>query len=117
MLIPMFMFVIMLNIYNFILSIGMDQNKCHLPHFVTDSKGTSSLNKLKTHLLGAIVHGHGNYGFVDYNQYPHDANLTIHALVSILSMMTSTMMGRSTSAMWSQSGIPIQISSVDLAVL
>ena len=40
--------------------------------------------KLKTHVVGSLVHGRGKFFFVDYNQYPHDTNLVLSCLLRIL---------------------------------
>ena len=40
--------------------------------------------KLKTHIVGTLVHGRGKYFFIDYQQYPHDTNMTLTCLVNIL---------------------------------
>lgn len=39
---------------------------------------------LRTHLTGAIVHGQGSEGYLDYLQYPHDPNLTMNVLLRLL---------------------------------
>ncbi|XP_053384146.1 uncharacterized protein LOC128550076 [Mercenaria mercenaria] len=70
---------------------GMDQKKTELPHYLYLSSFVSSLWKLKTHLVGVIVHGIGNYGFFDYYQYPHGSNLTIHCLLSTLYMQKDSL--------------------------
>ena len=63
---------------------GMDQSATNLPHLKKISKSTVNLWHLRTHLTGAIVHGHGSEGFLDFLQYPHDPNLTINILLKIL---------------------------------
>ena len=65
---------------------GMDQSKTFLPRFVQQAKQVSNMWKLKTHVTGAIVHGHGVYGYFDSCQWPHASNMTIHVLVNILYM-------------------------------
>ena len=35
-------------------------------------------------MTGAIIHGHGSEGFLDFLQYSHDPNLTINVLLRIL---------------------------------
>ena len=62
----------------------MDQSATNLPHLKKISKSTVNLWHLRTHLTGAIVHGHGSEGFLDFLQYPHDPNLTINILLKIL---------------------------------
>lgn len=42
---------------------GMDQSKTQIPHFVHASKFTSSMWRLRVHLVGVILHGIGVYGF------------------------------------------------------
>lgn len=68
---------------------GMDQSKTNIPALIPESKSTSSLTRLRTHLTGAIVHTqspHGKllYAFYDMMQWPHDSNLTLEVLSSIL---------------------------------
>ena len=63
---------------------GMDQSKTDIPHFLYLSSLVSGMWKLRTHLIGAIVHGIGIYGYFDYYQYPHGSNLTIHVLLDVL---------------------------------
>ncbi|XP_071151155.1 uncharacterized protein, partial [Mytilus edulis] len=64
---------------------GMDQSKTDLPHYYkwNNPNGASS-QKLKTHITGSIVHGRGKYFFMDFNQFPHDTNLTLSCLLHIL---------------------------------
>ncbi|XP_053382926.1 uncharacterized protein LOC123562861 [Mercenaria mercenaria] len=70
---------------------GMDQKKTELPHYLYLSSFVSNLWELKTHLVGVIVHGIGNYRFFDYYQYPHGSNLTIHCLLSTLYMQKDSL--------------------------
>lgn len=63
---------------------AMDQSKTEIPHFLFLSTIMKGMWKLRTHLVGAIVHGFGVFGFFDYFQYPHASNLTIHVLLTIL---------------------------------
>ena len=67
----------------------MDQAKTNLPNTKLIAKSTSSLWRLRTHVTGAIVHtkapcGKIQYCFVDLLQYPHDSNLNITIIVSVL---------------------------------
>ena len=48
---------------------GMDQSKTEIPHTVYRSTLTSSLWKLRTHLVVVIAHGRGIFGFFDHYQY------------------------------------------------
>ena len=66
---------------------GMDQKKTCLPHWPEEATTVSSLEKVKTHVVGARMHGIGNNAFIDCNQYPHDSNLTITVLLQSLLMM------------------------------
>ena len=50
---------------------------------------TAKFRKLKTHVLGVIVHGIMTVDFFDYNQYSHASNLTIHAFLHSLIMLSS----------------------------
>ncbi|XP_061171052.1 uncharacterized protein LOC133180592 [Saccostrea echinata] len=70
---------------------GMDQSKTSLPHFVHASKFTSTMWKLRVHLIGVIVHGIGIYGFFDLFQYSHSTNLTISILLSVLYSMKDSL--------------------------
>ena len=63
---------------------GMDQSATHLPHLKKISKSSVNLWHLRTHFTGAIVHGKGSSGYLDFLQYPHDPNLTINVLLRIL---------------------------------
>ena len=63
---------------------GMDQSATNLPHLKKISKSTVNLWHLRTHFTGAIVHGKGSEGYLDFLQYPHDPNLTMNVLLRIL---------------------------------
>ncbi|WAR14973.1 hypothetical protein MAR_005078 [Mya arenaria] len=65
---------------------GMDQAKTSLPHFAgRQSKSISNVDLLKTHVTGVINHGNGCFhSYVDFNQFPHDPNLTINILLRAL---------------------------------
>ena len=63
---------------------GMDQSATNLPHLKKVSKFTVNLWHLRTHFTGAIVHGKGSEGSLDFLQYPHDPNLTMNVLLRIL---------------------------------
>lgn len=65
---------------------GMDQSATNLPYFKKIGKSTVNLWHLRTHLTGAIIHGHGSEGFLDFQQYPHDPNLTMNILLRLLVM-------------------------------
>ncbi|XP_052787711.1 uncharacterized protein LOC128222654 isoform X2 [Mya arenaria] len=71
---------------------GMDQSKTNLPHFTGRlPKSLSAADLLKTHITGAICHGHGGmYSFLDINQFPHDPNLTIDVILRILEKTVTT---------------------------
>lgn len=43
-----------------------------------------SLNFCRTHLTGAIDHGHGVHCYIDLLTWPHDANLVINVLVDLI---------------------------------
>ncbi|VDI55323.1 Hypothetical predicted protein [Mytilus galloprovincialis] len=70
---------------------AMDQAKTMIPHFTATPKFADGMWKLKTHLLGAIVHGIGAYGFFDIFQWPHGSNLTVSTLMNILFMMKDSL--------------------------
>ncbi|XP_077864883.1 uncharacterized protein LOC144350661 [Saccoglossus kowalevskii] len=68
---------------------GMDQNKTDLPHLIKEDKGTSNLHRLRSHVTGNIVHtgvtsGKLPYVYIDFNQVPHDSNLTLNVLLEVL---------------------------------
>ena len=62
---------------------GMDQNTTSMPHFKHIKKSDVNLWQLRTHLTGAIVHGHSSYAYLDYLQWPHDPNLTCNILLKV----------------------------------
>ncbi|XP_060583861.1 uncharacterized protein LOC132740023 [Ruditapes philippinarum] len=65
---------------------GMDQSKTNLPHFKGRlPKSINPVDLLKTHITGVISHGHGGFHtFTDFNQFPHDPNLTITVILKML---------------------------------
>ncbi|XP_053381316.1 uncharacterized protein LOC123543812 [Mercenaria mercenaria] len=65
---------------------GMDQGKTSLPHFAgRPSKIINHADLLKTHVSGIVNHGQGKFStYVDFNQYPHDPNLTINLILKTL---------------------------------
>ena len=62
----------------------MDQNKTDVPHLVRVPKACQNIRNLRTHLTGNLVHGRGSYGFFDFQQWPHDCNLTLTSLLLTL---------------------------------
>ena len=38
----------------------------------------------RTHITGALIHGHGGCAFSDLHEWPHDSNLTINVLLNVL---------------------------------
>lgn len=58
---------------------------CSFPN----SKASSAMERVRVHLTGVIVHGHGAYGFFDMDEWPHNANITINVLLNVLSMHPS----------------------------
>jgi hypothetical protein len=63
---------------------GMDQNSTNLPHMKRIQKSDVNLWFLRTHLTGAIVHGHAVYAFLDFMQWPHDPNLTTNLIAQLI---------------------------------
>ena len=68
---------------------GMDQNKTNIPSLLRQAKSMQNLQRLRTHLSGALVHTRSPYGkhiyaFYDLLQWPHDCNLVIEVLCQIL---------------------------------
>lgn len=75
--------------YGTIIIDGMDQAKTNLPHLIRESKSSSGLWNLRTHVTGSLFHTkspHGKlaFSFIDLIQWPHDSNLTITILVKVL---------------------------------
>ncbi len=73
---------------------GMDQNKTNVPHITQQTKSSQNLWRLRTHLTGALIHtksekGKLAFAFFDLLQWPHDSNLTITVLTSILTQLQS----------------------------
>ena len=56
---------------------GMDQNKTNVPRMVRVPKSCQNIWNLRTHLTRALVHGRGSYRYFDFQQFPHDCNLTL----------------------------------------
>ncbi len=70
----------------------MDQSKTNLPRLTQTPKSAQNLQQLRTHISAALVHtrspdGKLAYAFIDMLQYPHNCNLTLHVLLSILKEM------------------------------
>ncbi|KAL3890072.1 hypothetical protein ACJMK2_002369 [Sinanodonta woodiana] len=64
---------------------GMDQRKTDLPHYKAwNNPNGAGSKKLRTHIMGSIVHGRNKHFFVDYNQYPHNTNMSLTILLNIL---------------------------------
>lgn len=68
----------------------MDQSKTNVPAFLRSAKSTQNLQRLRTHISGALVHtrapyGKLNYAFYDLLQWSHDCNLVVEVLCQILS--------------------------------
>lgn len=66
---------------------AMDQAKTSLPHFSTQSKSLSNIWRLRVHLMAAIVHGIGIFGFFDTFQWAHGSSFTISILVHVLGIL------------------------------
>ena len=68
----------------------MDQSKTNVPNLRRISKSTANLQRLRNHLVGAIIHsglcpmGKAYFGFFDMYQYKHDSNLTMNILCVLL---------------------------------
>ena len=68
----------------------MDQSKTDVPNVRRISKSTANLQRLRTHLTGAIVHsglnptGKSYFGFFDIFQWKHDSNLTMNIILKVL---------------------------------
>ena len=69
---------------------GMDQSKTDVPNERRICKSSANLQKLRTHLVGAILHsglspmGKIFLGCFDIFQWKHDSNLTMNILLILL---------------------------------
>lgn len=69
---------------------GMDNNKTHIPRERRISKEHANVSRLKSHVVGAIVHSglprHEKeiFACLDLFEWPHDPNLTANALICVL---------------------------------
>ena len=61
---------------------GMDQDKTNIPHITSNPKALAGQYTLETHVTGVKLHGRESLMFIDYNQFPHDTNLTIELLLT-----------------------------------
>ena len=61
----------------------MDQNKTNIPHLLHSTKYSQNLWRLRTHLTGHTKSKQA-FGFYDIMQFSHDSNLTINALLKVL---------------------------------
>lgn len=43
---------------------------------------------LQTHIVGVLVHGKGTYCMMDFNQVPHDSNLTLNCMLKALMLVS-----------------------------
>ena len=59
---------------------GMDQDKTNIPHLISTPKALAGNYTLETHVTGVRVHGRSTMMFIDWQQFPHDSNLTIELL-------------------------------------
>ena len=69
---------------------GMDNSKTHLPRERRISKEHANVSKLRSHVVGAIVHsglssqGKEIFACLDLFEWPHDPNHTVNALICVL---------------------------------
>ena len=63
---------------------GADQAAYGLPYHCTTTHSVQGKHKIKGHLMGAIVHGRGVYGFVGVDNVKYGTNVTIETLHRIL---------------------------------
>lgn len=61
----------------------MDQEKTNIPHIISNPKLLAGCYRLETHVTGVKAHGHCTLVVLDCNEFPHDANLTIEALLQL----------------------------------
>ena len=66
---------------------GMDQNSTSMPHIKRMKKSDANLWQLRTHLTGAIIHGHGSWAYLDFLQWPHDPNLTCNIILKVCELV------------------------------
>ncbi|XP_028416665.1 uncharacterized protein LOC114540736 [Dendronephthya gigantea] len=72
---------------------GMDQSKTDVPNLRRVCKSTANLQKLRTHLVGTIMHsglcpmGKLFHGMFDLFQWKHDSNLTMNILIKLLALL------------------------------
>lgn len=68
----------------------MDQSKTDIPNERRICNSTANLQRLRTHLVGAIVHsglcpmGKTYFGYFGLSQWKHDSNLTSNILLKLL---------------------------------
>ena len=55
---------------------GMDQEKMNIPHILSKPNSLAGSYLLETHVTGVKIHGRGSKMYINYQQFPHDANLT-----------------------------------------
>jgi hypothetical protein len=54
-------------------------------------QSVNAADLLKTHITGVISHGHGGFHtFTDFNQFPHDPNLTINIILKMLEITSES---------------------------
>lgn len=63
---------------------GMDQEKTNIPHILSKPKALAGSYTLDTHITGVKIHGRRSKMYIDYQQFPHDANLTAELLSKAL---------------------------------
>ena len=44
---------------------------------------------LQTHIVGVLIHGKATYACIDFNQYPHDSNLTLNCLLHSMAQQSN----------------------------
>ena len=66
-----------------IITDGADQSKYGFPHFKDKSHMSDQVPKIKMHLYGALVHGHGAYAFTMPDHEKQGHNTTIQVLQEI----------------------------------
>lgn len=69
---------------------GTSQAEYFVPRFAQPSKATSNAPKLKTHFVGAIVHGIGSWLYGMLDNWKHDSNLTIEVIQRTLQKVELT---------------------------
>jgi hypothetical protein len=78
-------------LYFSIITDGMAQTHCELPHMANISNFN---NKLKQHLQGVLIHGKGMYIFRTFHTIKNGSNLQIHTMLMTLEKLRDKELGQ-----------------------